>query len=912
MHERLGLESMGRLFAVVLFSFCWIWPARATLIFEDGFESPSAPDCVSGVGPDRLIDGDLGPAGSGFELIGCLEVANDRSFGRTAIAYSSIPVQRSRNLQPSDFPRLAIIGPGNRLIASQFDVVSRWGGPLADGSRPIRWLQISLDARADANSLSRYSLVLYPTPPQATDDFAASITPVSSQFVVDTGVGRFTLDPANPALFDSIEVDANEDRVGLQTIYSHAPGAGPFLTHGANVTIDTGGNGAAVVDPSGFTIVESGPVKVVVRLNGHLTDPGGSSLCNATAPPYEQFGYTLVATFHRGRRDILMQYQFRNECSGADGEPWDDEVVFVTEAGWRFPLSLGLPTVHRAGAGNITSAVFTGTTQIRQRRGGGMPWQRRADVRVNGAEQEAAEFFPAPFLGLSDATFLVTLQMPWMRFREPQALTLIDRTLSFDVITESLVVGEGKGIWNFALLGIQPAARIADIESLRETGLADLERGLLPRADRDSLAASGVLPPLGNDSSSGLKTGYRDFLVDIHANTVSKQWAAAKTYGTQLWPDVQFDEQFGSTTNATPAENNPPLNYWNPSGAELLEFLRSGEPMWVWDFALPQSWLQTFAAYLNVFDKRHGRSNGAAVNSGGSGEGNWHRNAFGSDDYTYNRGMALAYVLRPSSAMRQRFGHAGQMVIDRYNLPRAQEASRDFFLGRVSPERGILQHFENLANCAEFVPGALGQACHAKLVELLDELSLDNLRAGMICQGDIPLATECQWPQTFMINAMQYLFFLRMHLNYADVLDPATAGPLLRMLREMPGIYYDLGMNPVGQSPSAFSEWGALLTCAISADSPTNCQRFDTGDGVDIIFQNRPHTLSLGMLAHWLDPSTDLCAVSKQLLDTQFDGSLPNGPLSDYLGQDSGWFKGAAQVVQQLVYAVGLYDSDCQ
>ena len=65
-------------------------------------ESPAAPDCVSGVGPDRLIDGDLGPAGSGFELIGCVEMVNDRGFERSAIAYSSIPVQRSRNLQPAD------------------------------------------------------------------------------------------------------------------------------------------------------------------------------------------------------------------------------------------------------------------------------------------------------------------------------------------------------------------------------------------------------------------------------------------------------------------------------------------------------------------------------------------------------------------------------------------------------------------------------------------------------------------------------------------------------------------------------------------------------------------------------------------------------------------------------------------
>ena len=56
----------------------------------------------------------------------------------------------------------------------------------------------------------------------------------------------------------------------------------------------------------------------------------------------------------------------------------------------------------------------------------------------------------------------------------------------------------------------------------------------------------------------------------------------------------------------------------------------------------------------------------------------------------------------------------------------------------------------------------------------------------------------------------------------------------------------------------------------------------------------------------WLDPSVNQCTISKQLLDALFDGTEPYGPLSDYLGQDSGWYKGSSQVVQQLVFAVGL------
>ncbi|MEM9300893.1 MAG: hypothetical protein AAGE01_02210 [Pseudomonadota bacterium] len=882
-------------------------------IFADGFESPRAPDCVAGLAPASLQAGDLGPApGGSFQLLGCLEVANDRGFERSSVAWSGVPIARDVGLTDDQLSRLALVAPGNRQVAAQFSVVSRWGGPLADDTRPIRWLGVSAAARVGPGAPSSYALVRYAAPPVSADPQALVVDESDGRIVIDTGIGRFTLDPAAPALFERIEAAAE---VGgeFTTIVTSIPGAGPFLELADGTRVNTSGDGAVVIDPDGFEVIEVGALKAVVRVNGHLVAAGGASLCDATDPPYERFGYTLVATFYRGRSDVLMQYQFRNECSNGDGEPWDDQVVNLIEAGWRLPLSSDGATAWYAGSGDARALEnLPGTLQVRQRRGGGSPWQRRADVRADGEAIETAESFDAPLIGVQGDRFVVLQQMPWMRFREPQALTLRDGALSFDVVTENLVLGEGKGLWNFARLAVEPAARAADIEALRADGLAELERGLLWRAEPALLAASRVIPPLGTGQPSAVAGAYRDYLETIHANMLGKQWAAAKTYGSQLWPDVQFNEQFGSTFNATPFENNPNPNYWNPSGAELLEFLRSGEPQWVWDFALPQSWLQTFTAYLNVFDKRHGRSNGATVNSGGFGEGNWHRNAFGSDDYTYNRGMALAYALRPSPAMQQRFGHAGQMVIDRYGIPREDEASRDFFLSRISPERGILQHFENLANCAEFVPGDLGMACHEKLMEVVDELTVDNLRAGMICQGDVPDAAACDWPQTFMITAMQYGFFLRLYLNYDDVLAAPAAAALERTLTSLPAIYYDLGMDPAGGAPQPFAEWAALQSCSIVGNEVDACERFDNGDGVDIIFQNRPHTLSLGMLAHWLDPTVDLCEQSRTLLDQLFDGTERFGPLSDYLGEDSGWYKGAAQVVQMLVYAVGLYETRCR
>jgi hypothetical protein len=142
------------------------------------------------------------------------------------------------------------------------------------------------------------------------------------------------------------------------------------------------------------------------------------------------------------------------------------------------------------------------------------------------------------------------------------------------------------------------------------------------RAPLEFVNASQVFPSLGTTASSPIKRLYAQTINQLHDQTVRAggQWDRAKTFGSQLWPDVQRD--LFVIDNARPAENSVAMNYWNPSGAELLEFLRTGDPKWVWDFALPQSWLQLFTAYLNTGDHTHGNRNGLAVTSGGPETGN--------------------------------------------------------------------------------------------------------------------------------------------------------------------------------------------------------------------------------------------------------------------------------------------------
>ena len=894
-------------------------PARAQqAIFSDGFETGDtsawtsavgeAPkSCLAGPQAEGALAGDLGPAPAGaFELVTCVEIANDRGFEREGeIAWSAIPLPRGAAITGVD--GLALIGPGKRRLAAQFDVLSRWGGPVGDDVLPVRWLQVAVRARVPAAGTAVYELRRYASLPAASDPFAAGVTPQGAAFAVDTGVATFVLDPANPALIESIAVDLDEDGAGRVNVYTHAPGAGPRLEFGPGpAVLDTTDPARVTVDAGGFEIVERGPVRVVAVLRGHFAAPGGASLCLVPGvAPYERFGYTLAATFYRGRRDVGLEVHVRNECSDAFGGSWTDEAVTVRRASWEFPLpGLASPAVYYAGSGAVTPSA-SALTVVEQRKGAGSPWARRARVRVGAATAETAETLAEPLVALADANLVAAVSMPWMRFREPQALAVEGQTLSLRFVSEDLVVGEGKGLWNVAKLSLEPAALAgpvsAHLEALRSTFAAELERGLLVRAPRAHVNASRVYASLGTDAASPIKTAYAGVMNALHHQSVDPggQWDRAKTFGSQLWPDVQYDP-YAVDFPTSPLDNDVAMNYWNPSGAELYEYLRTGDPKWVWDFALPQSRLQAHTAYVNVGDHDHGNRNGVAATSGGSGEGQWHRAAFGSDDYSYNAGLHLAYALRASPALRRRFAQAGRMVAARYGAPPGE---REPFVSEIDVSRQVIQHFEMLANCAEFVPGAQGQACHDRLLEVVGELAQDNLRAGLMCEGDEPDPAACAQPQKFMQNALFYPFFHRYLLNYGDV----AGGRIAAALAGDPLNYYEQGMPKLGDGVSVDvgADWASILDCALSAGGTQvqGCAWVQNGDG-DLLWPNKAHTVALMMMAHELDPSIGLCAVARAALD---DPAITAG-WGDYLANDAGWWKGSAQMVQSMVFGVGGYD----
>lgn len=823
--------------------------------------------------------------------IATLEVANDSAVARVGeIAWAAIPIEKSRNMLTTE--SLALYRPDGTKVPAQFDVIARWDGLFDDASQPAQWVDVSVAADVPADGSARFVLGAATSSRAATGQ-TVSITGDGGGYAINTGAATFAIAPTNGTLITRIDT-------GGRTVFTASPGAGPRLITADGRVLDSATDGAVQVDPDGFEVVQRGPVKVVLVQRGHFVGPAGSTLCRLPRTEYERFGFTTVARFYAGSADVDLEVHFRNECGDAFNGPFVDQAVDVQEVSWRFPFTLESPSIKFAGGGAIADG--SATTVVEQRKGGGTPWRRRARVLVDGDEVESGETFAKPMVAVADAKLTAMVQIPWMRYREPQGVRATGSTVELLFVSERLPIGEAKGIWNHARLSLVPST--TPLETARQRGAVALERGLLVRAPREHIASAGVFPSLGTDATSLLKTEYRSIVEQLHDDTVGPggQWERAKTFGSQLWPDTQFDRFDIDRPN--PFENRGWMNYWNPSGAELWEFVRSGDPEFAWEMALPASWLQMYSAYLNLGDHDHGNQNGFAITSGGTGEGNWHRNSVGSSDYSYNRGMLLAYLLRPSPALRDRFAEAGRTVIGRYSVPKADEADRERWVNQVVLSRQAVQHYEMLANCAQFVGGERGAACLAKLQELVAEMTIDNLRAGVMCGGDVPPATQCSTPQQFMINAMMYGFFMRYYRSWGDV-----AGTLRRALVEIGKNYYRYGIaKKADGSIDVNGGFAAGLSCTIAPEgtSVTQCTAAPDGDNrLSVYDASKAHTMAILLQAHELDPSAGLCAPVKAAYDDPALYRL----LRSWIRVGTGYWKGANQVLQDLVFAVGIYDT---
>jgi hypothetical protein len=897
---------------------------NAQTIFSDSFET-FVPACVSGA-----LDGTTlpVPALGGAVLLGCFEIRNDASARSAEAAYGSLPIPRSSALGDADFARLVVIGPGGRRWPAEFAVLSRWGRPLADTSAPVRWLSTTLAidiAEQGGAVLALMRLPLVPNP----DPGGLTIAQQGAVRMIDTGLAEFSVDATLSQPITRIQV--REISGGpLLEVFARQPGS---ADEGWSVRVlDAAGalileaseaiSGSMVVDRARWE-AGSGPVQAILHIDGHLQAANGAARCPGNAS-WLRFPISTTLRFTRGSRDVDFEWQLGNACGNPQSVA-EEALVQIEHAQFRLPLARGVEAQSVAlaattGAMRAFPMASVSAYRMTQRRGGGTPWRRRAELTEDGALLESSEFFGNPAIGihrpLVSGRLNAIAQQPWLRYREPQGLEAFSGRVAFRFVTESVRLGKAKSLWFAGRLGIAVAADVsgamAAANDLKQRGVAALERGLTLRAELTSLDAAQILPPLAGTLTSAPGQGYTQYLDIKHADTigdepclnagndVGSQWTCSKTFGSQLWPDVQFNNQFGFVDNASPESNEGKLNYWDPAHIELVEFIRTGDPRWLWEFALPQSRLMSYTAYYNFGTQRGSNISGHSFGSGGSGDGTWHRSASGSADYTYNRHQALAYVLRPNAAMRDRMAASGHAAGLRFS-DNPNDNTTWSAIGRLN-----LQYIESLANCAQFVPGAEGVACDTRLREVLTRLIDTSLSSGLMCEVKFNLDSQCFLGQYFMLHAWYYPILERLYLNYGHTFPTATSTRWRRALVETPvTVLANLPRDGAG-AVVVGANWPGGLQCQLGGPGFSQVLACTVIPDPDNLDQNKPALMSVVLRGHDYDNARGLCSGARAILNALLAGPDPLGTLR--IVARGGWWKGAAESAQELVNASTGYE----
>ncbi|MCA9520898.1 MAG: hypothetical protein KC609_07990 [Myxococcales bacterium] len=904
-----------------------------------------------------LPEGVLGLPPSDCATIRTLLVTNDRSFERNReIAFSGIPLPASLGLL--DTKRLIVTNESGAWVRAQFDVLSRWGGTLEGtnaATRPIRWLQIALVVTAGDKSTRSFELRQCTSDPQlpTSDALEARIVDESDGTkTVETGVARFRLNPYNPALIEWIDVDFQLTG-SFDRVYTHRVGSGPLLvgpkgtlvtTLGAYTSLDH--KQTVVVAPRvdnlsqpDVRIIERGPLKVSVLVRGVFRHSALERDCtnNGVSDPTDPFGYSAVLTFFRGSADVGLQLNFRNECGSLSNsgytEDFTDEGADIDRVSWEFPLDIGGTKLFGASSTQLFSSDngFAGTLRVGQDKGsigvaGG--WKPAGTIQLepdSGPSQSLLEtgLLIEPYVALNGPSYSAFAQLAYLPYREPMALVVGLDNISLQIVSQPLHVGEAKAIWSAARIAIRPLVPQGLLRDANQRLHAFLQRGLLPRLPLAELNEAKVFPYLGNEKSSVLKATYTAAINKVHGLTVGYpvdpnpsepgQWKRAFTFGSQLWPDTQLFPT-SELTITSPLDNVAYTNDSDPVTPELLEYFRSGDPKFVWDFALPQANLMMFTAWYNT-GMNHTWLNGFATNRGGTqSEGDWHRKAdLFTLGFSFNGGIANAYVIRPNPLFLDRFAQQYYASLFTYDKPRVQQGDRSWYQlvelladftsdQSYDPASGfaLLQHLEALANCAEFLRADLAESCRTAIVDFVDELIADNVVSGVLCNGDLPPTTECRNSSLYLYLQGFAAFIWRLR-----TLSPEQAMTLGETVVQLSELLLAHGVPRLAGQIDVTADWTRYFRCAKSGSLLAGCEGL-TADGWDIFQDRKPQALVLPLIAMQLGTlSIDYCPLLKAAFDKSELYSLWS---TLYTTDSNGWVEGNSEVMQSMIFGVGGLD----
>ncbi|MEQ8274454.1 MAG: hypothetical protein RMA76_45160 [Deltaproteobacteria bacterium] len=623
-----------------------------------------------------------------------LAVGNDADFERyPPIVGFPIAFPRGANLDsPSGF--FASTRDGVAL-ATQMEVLSRYGeGPTACGA-PVKFAYGFAVAEVPPTPRAFFLLEHRPgfDPPVA---HRVDVADSKDAIVVTTGAARFAL---RKDWFNGLWQVGLRDGRGYRTVVPASAKAdvGMLVLEGSATASPLHGKIHAI------EVERAGPVVATILAKGTYARRG--------EPP--TFRFTVRYHFYAGTAVLQMDHTYYHGAVIDIGATGAINRVRTDRVFYRMPLALGgAPVVTARAAERLHTVTPTGLVSVQQdKRSPARPNVVFA-VRHDKQDLEVGTFADRPMLAVTGTAAYAVATIAHLGPRDPQALRYDPKTraLELDWQSEALFVGGARGVWSKAVLDFG-AAGSTELSRRASQLQAHGERPLIAVPNPAYLNTTRAYAPLPATSLPASFAKLDEDIDRLHTNT-TLYLREKRITGTQVWPDLPRRSCVVDNACRLSTEGyfgGGDCNYWDWSLAELEAFLRTGDPAFAHDFALPEALTMAETVSYRPDPYNEYKNNSFAgfspcYGSGDDGETPWreglnHRVGNCPGDYGYNKVHRLAYLLTADRRFLDFFEIGADTVVRLYTKKPKDRPPHWF---ELSAARQTSQYLESLLTAAEF------------------------------------------------------------------------------------------------------------------------------------------------------------------------------------------------------------------
>ncbi|MEE2902371.1 MAG: hypothetical protein VYC39_08575 [Myxococcota bacterium] len=792
-----------------------------------------------------------------------------------------IPLGRDANLRSLN--ELMVIDDRGNQLPAQFEALSRYDAHPDDCMAPIRHAYAHVRATPAPGQSEQWRVVSRSNHPGEPTPMSVSET--STEWVIDTGVARFTIDRQTFTGLPQVEV---RTAGGYATVVENSRGGFRMDNNGVRT----------LQAPYYLELERQGPQTAVIAARGYYSTNGSA----------HGLGYTIILYLYAGsataRIDHAVYYgDVENfSATGASNS--------TTIGSAKMILPFAAPATEVAAGMASRSASNTGNSMsVKQLKRS--PAQRafRAEITSGSTVLENEPKATSPYLRVTAGNSRVMATLNRMAVREPQGISYVQQnnSLSLEFISEPITVGGARGIWGSAAINF--AAGSSDSSAQAELQL-HLERPLFATPGLDQIHASKTIGPYAKNTTT--HSQLFSLLETIHDNTVN-YFEARNISGIQVWPDLSRWNDVNPNSYFDGGENN----YWNWSKPGMDEFFRTGENHYLHDFSLSQASLfAETTAFRTYRDNVYASSvAGLAPCYGDSfGWGNQFQEGLNSrvdrcpGDYTYNKHLKLAYLVTADRRFVDFFEEAGASAVNEFGFP--PPANPDFYV-ELTYARLSFQRLENVMNAAEFGRDLTWSAsARTALRAYIDTMLQGTLIDGHACWvsgfgTNSALNGTCESPQAWMMPSP-----LEFSRRAASFLNHTGLSNWMNQYYEVSVRNHTVTGANNHPNTARTGAWNTIYECTTNATGVIESSCRPVTNGVEPFYDN-------GLLAYYnafglllgsdIQNGSNICA----WLPSAYAQHL--GVLMMFPGEVNNlvWGKASGQAFQMASQAAGAMDYYC-